>query len=183
MDGRSASRSSPCGRVAGRWSAQPATIADRTIRTPASRGDSRSGSSNPGPTARSPPRSLGRQPERWAFTPELPIPLGFPRSKQNCWSIRHKMKVEHLPQIQLLARAAAPNITGNRFRQLRATSGPSAAQQNGRYSITSSAVASSDGGTARSSALAVLLLTTSSNLVGCCTGSSPGFAPLSTRST
>jgi hypothetical protein len=64
-----------------------------------------------------------------------------------------------------------------------ATSGPSAAQQNGRYSITSSAVASSDGGTARSSALAVLLLTTSSNLVGCCTGSSPGFAPLSTRST
>ena len=42
--GHSASRSSPCGRVAGRRSAQPATIADRTTRTPASRGDSRSGS-------------------------------------------------------------------------------------------------------------------------------------------
>src|SRR5262249_16640568 len=32
------------GRAAGRWPAQPATIADRTTRTPASRGDSRSGS-------------------------------------------------------------------------------------------------------------------------------------------
>src|SRR5262249_25434505 len=42
--GHSASRSSPCARVAGRWSAQPATIADRTTRTPASRGDSQSGS-------------------------------------------------------------------------------------------------------------------------------------------
>src|SRR5215510_14407936 len=29
-DGHSASRSSPCGRVAGRWPARPATIADRT---------------------------------------------------------------------------------------------------------------------------------------------------------
>src|SRR5262249_15333100 len=43
-DGRPASRSSPCGRVAGRWPAQPETIADRTTRTPASRGDSPSGS-------------------------------------------------------------------------------------------------------------------------------------------
>ena len=34
----SASRSSPCARGAGRWPAQPATIADRTTRTPASRG-------------------------------------------------------------------------------------------------------------------------------------------------
>jgi hypothetical protein len=34
----------PCGRVAGRWPARAATIADRTSRTPASRGDSRSGS-------------------------------------------------------------------------------------------------------------------------------------------
>src|SRR5262249_2021816 len=32
--GHSASRSSPCGRVAGRWPARPATIADRTTRTP-----------------------------------------------------------------------------------------------------------------------------------------------------
>jgi hypothetical protein len=39
-----ASRSSPCGRVAGRWPARLATIADRTTRTPASRGDSRPGS-------------------------------------------------------------------------------------------------------------------------------------------
>src|SRR5436190_3664387 len=37
-------RSSPSGRVAGRWPAQPATIADRTTRSPASRGDSQSGS-------------------------------------------------------------------------------------------------------------------------------------------
>src|SRR5262249_51229933 len=43
-DGHSASRSSPCARVAGRWPARPATIADRTTRTPASRGDSQSGS-------------------------------------------------------------------------------------------------------------------------------------------
>jgi hypothetical protein len=41
-DARLACRSSPCGRVAGRWPAQPATIADRTTRTPASRGDSQS---------------------------------------------------------------------------------------------------------------------------------------------
>src|SRR5262249_56897 len=51
------------------------------------------------------------------------------------------------------------------------------------HSITSSAVASSACGIARSSAFAVLRLMTSSNLVGCCTGSSPGFAPLSMRST
>src|SRR5262249_9975504 len=43
-DGHLASRSSPCGRVAGRWPARPATIADRTTRTLASRGDSQSGS-------------------------------------------------------------------------------------------------------------------------------------------
>src|SRR5262249_14237257 len=42
--GHSASRSSPCGRVAGRWPTRPATIADRPTRTPASRGDSQSGS-------------------------------------------------------------------------------------------------------------------------------------------
>jgi hypothetical protein len=39
--GHSASRSSPCGRVAGRWPARPATIADRTTRTPAARAGSR----------------------------------------------------------------------------------------------------------------------------------------------
>ena len=43
-DGRSASRSWPCGRVAGRWSARPATIADRTAQTPAGHAGSRSGS-------------------------------------------------------------------------------------------------------------------------------------------
>src|SRR5262249_56777203 len=51
------------------------------------------------------------------------------------------------------------------------------------YSITSSAVASRAEGIVTPSAFAVLRLMTSSNLVGCCTGSSPGFAPLSTRST
>ena len=50
-------------------------------------------------------------------------------------------------------------------------------------SITSSARASSVGGTVRPSALAVLRFRTSSNLVGCCTGSSPGFSPLRMRST
>src|SRR5262249_12537237 len=42
------------------------------------------------------------------------------------------------------------------------------------HSITSSARASSVSGTVRPSALAVLVLTASSNLVGCCTGRSPG---------
>ena len=51
------------------------------------------------------------------------------------------------------------------------------------HSITSSARASSDGGTERPSALAVLRLITSSYLVGACTGRSPGFSPLRTRST
>jgi hypothetical protein len=51
------------------------------------------------------------------------------------------------------------------------------------YSITSSARASSEGGTVRPSAFAVLRLITSSNLVGACTGSSPGLAPRRMRST
>src|SRR5262249_46999517 len=49
------------------------------------------------------------------------------------------------------------------------------------HSITSSASASSLSGTGRPSALAVLRLMTSSNLVGCTTGSSPGFSPLRIR--
>jgi hypothetical protein len=52
----------------------------------------------------------------------------------------------------------------------------------GRYSITSSAESKSVCGTAIPSALTVSRLMTSSNFVGCCTGSSPGFAPLSMRS-
>jgi hypothetical protein len=48
-----------------------------------------------------------------------------------------------------------------------------------RYSITSSARASS-AGTVMPSAFAVLRLITSSNLVGCWTGRSAGFSPLST---
>src|SRR3954470_14411129 len=51
------------------------------------------------------------------------------------------------------------------------------------HSISSSAVASSFGGISRPSALAVLRFSTSSNLVGTCTGISPGFAPLRMRST
>lgn len=51
------------------------------------------------------------------------------------------------------------------------------------YSITSSARARSVDGTAISSAFAVFRLITSSYLVGACTGSSPGFCPLRTRST
>src|SRR6516165_4552985 len=46
------------------------------------------------------------------------------------------------------------------------------------HSITSSAMASTPGGTSRPSAFAVLRLMTNSNLVGCCTGRSPGFSPL-----
>src|SRR5262245_8584178 len=45
------------------------------------------------------------------------------------------------------------------------------------HSITSSARASSIGGISRLSILAVLRLMTNSNLVGCCTGRSPGLAP------
>ena len=45
------------------------------------------------------------------------------------------------------------------------------------YSITSSARSRIDGGIARPSAVAVLRFTTISNLVGSCTGRSPGFSP------
>src|SRR5262249_23971554 len=48
------------------------------------------------------------------------------------------------------------------------------------HSITSSASARSLGESSMPSAFAALRLTTSSNLVGCCTGSSAGLAPLST---
>src|SRR5262249_37592934 len=51
------------------------------------------------------------------------------------------------------------------------------------HSITSSVRASSVGGIVNPSALAVLRLMTSSYLVGACTGSSAGFAPLRIRST
>src|SRR5262249_7534351 len=51
------------------------------------------------------------------------------------------------------------------------------------HSITSSARARTVGGTVRPSALAVLRLRIVSYLVGACTGRSPGFSPLRTRST
>ena len=65
-----------------------------------------------------------------------------------------------------------------------ATAPPSSVMNSRRpHSITSSARASSVGGTSRPSALAVLRLMTNSNLVGCCTGRSPGLAPLKILST
>jgi hypothetical protein len=51
------------------------------------------------------------------------------------------------------------------------------------YSITSVARSRMDGGTARPSVLAVLRFTAISNLVGNCTGRSPGFSPRRMRST
>src|SRR5262249_47538912 len=51
------------------------------------------------------------------------------------------------------------------------------------HSITSSARASKVGGKVMPRVLAVLRFRTRSNLVGCCTGRSPGFSPLSTRPT
>jgi hypothetical protein len=51
------------------------------------------------------------------------------------------------------------------------------------YSITSSALSKIDCGTVRPRALTVLRLTTISNLLGNCTGRSPGFAPRRMRST
>src|SRR5271170_8470317 len=51
-----------------------------------------------------------------------------------------------------------------------------------RYSITWSAIASTVAGTSRPRALAVSRLTDNSNLVGNCTGRSPGFSPLRMRS-
>src|SRR5262249_29442861 len=51
------------------------------------------------------------------------------------------------------------------------------------HSITSSARSRIDCGTVRPSALAVLRFTTISNLVGNCTGRSPGFSPCRMRST
>src|SRR5262249_60749595 len=50
------------------------------------------------------------------------------------------------------------------------------------HSITSSASASSLSGISSPSVFAVLRLSTSSNLTGCCTGSSLGLVPFSTRS-
>jgi len=51
------------------------------------------------------------------------------------------------------------------------------------HSITSSASSSIEGGTVRPRAFAVFTLMTNSNLVGCCTGRSPGFSPLRMRPT
>src|SRR6516165_1861068 len=51
------------------------------------------------------------------------------------------------------------------------------------HSITSSARSKIDCGTVRPSALAVLRFTAISNLVGSCTGRSPGFSPRRMRST
>jgi hypothetical protein len=59
-----------------------------------------------------------------------------------------------------------------------ARNGQSASQQNGSYSITSSAAISRLGGTVSPSALAVLRLTTNSNLEACITGRSAGLSPL-----
>ena len=52
-----------------------------------------------------------------------------------------------------------------------------------RHSTTSSPRRRMEGGMVRPRALAVFKLTPSSNLMGCCTGSSAGFAPLMIRST
>ena len=49
------------------------------------------------------------------------------------------------------------------------------------YSISSSARARSEAGTVIPIAFALLRLTTRLNLVGCCTGRSPGFSPLLSR--
>jgi hypothetical protein len=79
-----------------------------------------------------------------------------------------KRKNNHLQIITFgLQRAAGPYS--------RATSGLMHCSKTACYSITSSARASSVGGTSRPSA--------SSNLVGCCTGRSAGFSPLSMRLT
>jgi hypothetical protein len=58
-----------------------------------------------------------------------------------------------------------------------------APQQSYTYSITSSALASNVGGISIPSAFAVLRLMINSNFVGCSTGRSAGFAPLSILST
>jgi hypothetical protein len=60
---------------------------------------------------------------------------------------------------------------------------PNALQQTAPYSITSLASNCIDTGTSMPSALAVFMLMTSSNLVGACTGRSPGLAPFRMRST
>src|SRR6516225_6941897 len=89
-------------------------------------------------------------------------------------------------------RAEKPN--GGRRRLLRASrerpskrSRRRAAEQRNElappHSITSSARASRRSGTASPSDLAVLRLSTKSNFVGCITGRSAGFSPLSTRPT
>ena len=65
----------------------------------------------------------------------------------------------------------------------RARSNQSALQQNGYYSITSSARTTSDAGTSRPSNFAVFELTTVWYFAGACTGSSAGFSPRKMRST
>jgi hypothetical protein len=72
---------------------------------------------------------------------------------------------------------------GRPARQVRATTRLSRCGKRHCYSMTSSARVSKAIDTLRPSALAVLRLMTNSNLVGACTGRSPGRSPLRIRST
>ena len=96
----SASRSSPCARVAGRWPAQPETIGGRTARKPGDRGGTRSGSwlrpdGRSGWTSWRPPSSARSRPSSGTRGCELRnlqwlVPTGgpcvFPRYFARVWN-------------------------------------------------------------------------------------------------
>jgi hypothetical protein len=90
-------------------------------------------------------------------------------------SERRAKKPHHRHRSLLRARPERPG--GSRAAEQRDELAPP------HHSITSSASCCSCTGTSRPRDLAVFRLITSSNLVGACTGSSPGFSPLRIRST
>jgi hypothetical protein len=92
----------------------------------------------------------------------------------------------HRPAVERVARALLERetLSGAEIdRLMEGLPGAAPLASGRRYSITSSTRSIIDGGTARPSAVAVLRFTTISNLVGNCTGRSPGFSPRRIRST
>ena len=114
----------------------------------------------------------------------------LPREKSE-FRRTESVRIGHVPATSSTGPAVSPRSAANAEAArtthpalcVRSTGLHGRADLNNGHSITSSARASSVGGTCRPSAFATLRLMMSANLVGCCTGRSPGFAPLRIRST
>jgi hypothetical protein len=96
----------------------------------------------------------------------------------NVWSGRASQEVF----VDLSALRSCINVPGLCLERRYAPGHHGCQRDRSNYWITSSAVASSVSGMVRPSALAVLRLSTNANLLGCCTGKSPGFSPRRIRS-